>query len=228
MAANLILGNGLLGSELVKQTGWDCVTLFGNGFDILEPFGYDLFMADYNQIINCVGWTKNHSMREINMDINFKAVVDLVEYCNCKRKKLVQISSDILYHGSMSSASENDVPVHAPNWYAYSKLLADGYVQSCCKDHLLIRTAFKPRPFPFPVAYNKLGNFDYVDVIAGLIVKLIEKDAQGVYNVGTHMKTILNHARETVPDIQLDDRAPFVDVSMTLNKMHATLRDSGS
>jgi dTDP-4-dehydrorhamnose reductase len=224
--SNLILGNGLLGTEMVKQTGWDCVSIL-TGFDVCEPLLYNRFMKGYKTVINCVGYTKNHNNRQFNMDINFKSVVSLVDYCNLNNMKLVQVSTDIIYAGSVRNACEDDVPVHAPNWYAYAKLLADGYVQAVCTDHLLIRTAFKPRPFPFPVAYNKMGNFDYVDVITGLIVKLIEKDAKGVYNVGTHAKTMLNHARETVPDIQLDDRAPFVDVSMTLNKMHATLRDWG-
>ena len=123
-------------------------------------------------------------------------LVDLVDYCNRQGKKYVHISTDIVYAGSVHSASEDDVPIHARNWYAYSKLLADGYVQAVCEDYLLIRTAFKPRPFPHKVAVNKVGNFDYVDVITGLIVELIEGEASGVYNVGTKLKTMLEHARE--------------------------------
>ena len=33
----LILGDGLLGSELVKKTGWDCVSRKNNEFDITNP-----------------------------------------------------------------------------------------------------------------------------------------------------------------------------------------------
>jgi nucleoside-diphosphate-sugar epimerase len=222
MAANLILGNGLLGSELIRQTGWDCATL-EDGFDVLMPHLYRQFLSDHDCIINCIGFTTDHRDRERNIDLNFRAAVYLANWCDLHRKRYVHISTDIVYAGSPPFAREGDVPVHDPNWYAYAKLLADGYVQMCCKDYLLVRTAFKPRPFPFPVAFRKVGNFDYVDIIAGLIIRLIEKNVIGVYNVGTKLKTMVEHARETVPDIQLKMDSKFVDVSMNLEKMEAVL-----
>lgn len=224
MATNLILGNGLLGAELVRQTGWDCVPHKSDiGFDVLCPWRLHSYLKGHECLVNCTGYTKYHGNRPANMAINFQGAINLVNYCNTTGKRYVHISTDIVYAGSVPFATEEDVPVHAPNWYAYSKLLADGYVQQACTDYLLIRTAFKPRPFPFPVAFDKYGNFDYVDIIAGLIVKLIESDAKGVYNVGTHAKTMLNHARETVPDIELDAKYPLVNVSMNITKMHGVL-----
>ena len=218
MAEKLILGNGLLGTELKRQTGWDAVTR-KDGFNLLIPFLFGRYLNGYDSLINCTGFTKDHSDKETNLALNYKAVVDLVDYCNRQGKKYVHISTDIVYAGSVHSASEDDVPIHARNWYAYSKLLADGYVQAVCEDYLLIRTAFKPRPFPHKVAVNKVGNFDYVDVITGLIVELIEGGASGVYNVGTKLKTMLEHARETVPDIELNTDSSPVDVSMNISKL---------
>ena len=219
MANNVILGDGIIGSELKRQTGWESVTRRHDGFDVRIPFLYNRYLSGFDCIINCTGFIKDHSDKQNNLELNFKAVVDLVNYCNQHGKKYVHISTDIVYAGSVHSASEDDVPIHARNWYAYSKLLADGYVQAVCEDYLLIRTAFKPRPFPHKVAVNKVGNFDYVDVITGLIVELIEGGASGVYNVGTKLKTMLEHARETVPDIELNTDSSPVDVSMNISKL---------
>ena len=224
MTEHLILGNGLLGTELQRLTGWKCVPHEFEGFDLAEPWNFGFYLSDGDPIINCTGHTKEHKDRFYNMELNFRAVIDLVEYCNVHHKKYVHISTDIVYAGSVLYASEDDVPVHAPNWYAYSKLLADGYVQTVCKDYLLIRTAFKPRPFPFSVAVNKVGNFDYVDVIGDLIVRLIQSGAEGVYNVGTGLKSMHKHALETVPDIELLEDSEMVDVSMNLGKMKAALK----
>ena len=33
----VILGNGLLGMEIQKQTGWDIISKKENGFDITQP-----------------------------------------------------------------------------------------------------------------------------------------------------------------------------------------------
>jgi dTDP-4-dehydrorhamnose reductase len=219
MSKYLILGNGTLGTELKKQTGWKSVTRSDDGFDVLDSFLYGRYLKGYECIINCTGFTKDHSDKGNNLDANFKAVVELANYCARHNKKYVHISTDIVYAGSVHSASESDVPVHARNWYAYSKLLADGYVQVACENYLLIRTAFKPRPFPHKVAFPKVGNFDFVDVITGLIVELINGGAVGVYNVGTEYKTMYSLAQEIVPDIVLDDSRELVDVSMNLEKL---------
>lgn len=219
----LILGDGVLGTELHQQTGWDVVSYDKDGFDLLDPNRYWRYMIDYDCVVNCTGFTTMHSDRERNMLLNFEAVIDLVDQCNLYDIKYVHISTDIVYAGSVMYASEDDVPVHAPNWYAYSKLLADGYVQTICTDYLLIRTAFKPRPFPYSVAVNKVGNFDYVDVIGDLIVRLIQSGAEGVYNVGTELKSMHQHALETVPDIELLEDSEMVDVSMNLRKMSEIL-----
>lgn len=228
MSNIVILGNGTLGAELKKQTGWKSVTRSDDGFDALDPFFYRRYLKGHDCIINCVGFTKDHSDRQANLDLNFKVAVELADYCNRYNKKYVHISTDIVYADSVHSAKEDDVPVHARNWYAYSKLLADGYVQEFCKDYLLIRTAFKPRPFPYKVAFPKVGNFDYVDVIAGLIIELIEGGAAGVYNVGTQYKTMFSHALETNPEVKSDDAHELVDVSMSLGKLRAFRNERNS
>jgi len=95
-------------------------------------------------------------------------------------------------------------------------------VQARASNFLLIRTSFKPRPFPYPEAITtQTGNFDYIDVISALIIKLINAGAAGVYNVGTDKKTIYELAQRTrnvVPvDRTLHESMP-TDITMNVEK----------
>ena len=122
----------------------------------------------------------------------------LIDYCNEKSIKLVHISTDYVYAGSVNNASEEDVPVHCNNWYGYTKLLGDGLVQLQSNDYLLVRCTHKPTPFPYDAAWiDQVGNFDYVNIISDLIIKLINANANGLYNVGTETKTMYEMASRT-------------------------------
>src|SRR6185295_17590637 len=73
--------------------------------------------------------------------------------------------------------------------------------------HLILRTLFKPNPFPFPKAYfNQYTQGDYVDVIAELLAYkiqsfLVDPVSEETY-LGTGRKTILDLARRTRPDVE--------------------------
>ena len=55
--------------------------------------------------------------------------------------------------------------------YGLTKQLGEEIVKTHPK-HLIIRTLFKPNPFPFPKAYaDQYNQGDYVDVIAKLLAK---------------------------------------------------------
>jgi dTDP-4-dehydrorhamnose reductase len=133
-----------------------------------------------------------------------------------------------LYSYSKENASEEDVPVHNRTFYAYTKLLADAYVQLRLKNYLLIRTSFKPRPFPYEKAImTQVGNFDYTDTVSNMIIKLIEKNKTGIYNVGTKRKTIYDLAVQTNPDViasyeYLNENMP-TNVTMDISKLQKAL-----
>lgn len=217
----IIFGNGLLGGELVRQSGWGSPTRLWGRIEIRKPDSYVEYVKKYDQVINCIGYTNTgDNNKEPHWGVNFKGVIDLVNLCNQYDTKLVHISTDYIYANSVRNAKETDVPVHYDNWYTYTKLLADGYVQAMSNDYLMFRTSFKPRPFPWDAAWSNVeGNFDYVDKIVPLMIELIEKGATGVYNIGTGFKTMLELAQETKPDIKpiLSKDIPY-DVSMDLTK----------
>ena len=226
MSKVLILGDGLLGSELVKQTGWDYLSRKKDGIDV-KTFDLWMFkMMNYNIIINCIANTDTYSIdKESHWDVNYKFVDFLITFCNEFGIKLVHISTDYVYVNSVADASENDVPVHDKNWYSYTKLLADGLIELKCKDYLICRCGHKPTPFQYPEAWvDFVGNFDYVDVIAELIIELVKENESGIYNVGTELKNMYELANKTrkIVGIFKPEQVPD-DVSMDIKKLKKCL-----
>ena len=220
----LVLGDGLLGSEIVKQTNWDFVSR-KNGFDINNLNSID---NSYNVILNCIAHTDTYSKeKEKHWEVNCVFVKNLIEFCNKRNIKLIHISTDYVYTNSIEDASENDVPVHCNNWYGYTKLLGDGLVQLLSDNYLLIRCTHKPTPFPYEKAWiNQVGNFDYVDIISNLIIESINKNLNGVYNIGTEKKTIFELAIKTkeVMAIYAPDFVPK-NTTMNIDKLIKSLND---
>lgn len=214
----LVLGDGILGSEIVKQTGWD-FTSRKKGFDIKNIESID---KKYTTILNCIAHTDTYSNdKEVHWDVNCVFVKNLIDYCNVNNIKLIHISTDYLYTYSIDNASENDVPVHCNNWYGYTKLLGDGLVQLYSNNYLVIRCTHKPYPFPFDNAWvDQIGNFDYVNKISEIIIKLITTNTNGVYNVGTELKTMFDLASQTknVGQLYSPKHVPK-NTSMCLNKL---------
>lgn len=219
----LVLGDGLLGSELVKQTGWEYLSRKRNGFNIKNV---ESIPVEYGIIVNCIANTDTYSNdRKLHWETNYQFVNDLINFTNKNGIKLIHISTDYVYSGSIDNASENDVPVHCNNWYGYTKLLSDGLVQLLSKNYLLCRCTHKPNPFPYESAWiDQIGNFDYVNNISSIIIDMIRKDLSGVYNVGTELKTMYQLASSTrgVNPIFSPKESPK-NTSMSLEKLQKNL-----
>ena len=199
----LVLGDGLLGSEMVKQSGWDYVSRKKDNIDLDEILSI-VASNDKSIIVNCIANTDTYSDdKQSHMDVNYKFVVDLVQICNQFDKKYIHISTDYVYSNSIVSATEDDVPVHNPTWYSYSKILADGYVENFSQNHTTFRVTHKPRPFPYEKAWdNQFGNFDYVDNQARRIISLILRNVNGIYNIGVdNPRSVFTMAVETNKDV---------------------------
>lgn len=223
----LVLGDGILAKSIVNQTGWSYISRKKDYFDITLVEKYNLFFKEYDVLINCIANTDTYSSdRQKHWDVNYKFVYDLVSYCNQYQKKLVHISTDYIYTYSKSMATEDDVPVHHDSWYGYTKNLSDGLVQLLSKNYLLCRCMHKPYPFPYDVAWvDQIGNFDYVDIISSQIIQLILRGSEGVFNVGTDLKSIFDLALETnqkVKPVHSPIHAPK-DISKSCDKLKKEL-----
>ena len=218
----IVLGEGILGGEIIKQTGWDYISRKKDDIN-LDDFDKWMFKLDkYDVIVNCIANTNTYSDdKELHIKINYHFVKHLVNYCNQMGKKLVHISTDYIYANSDNERKESDVPVHHSSWYGYSKLIGDAHVELECDKFLICRLSHKPFPFQYDRAWTDvITNADYTPKIVDLLVKLINKIVEGVFNIGTDKKTIYELASQTkeVEKILSPEKTPK-NVTMDLNKL---------
>ena len=226
----IILGDGLLAKEIEKQTGWFFVSRKKDNIDFNDEASYFHFLKDYDVVLNCIANTDTYSTdKESMLKTNVKGLSRLVDWCSNNEKKLVHISSDYVYANSTNEPSENDVPVHAENWYSYTKLLAEGYVELKSKDYLIIRCGFKEFPYTAQHAWSDVkGNFDYVSNIAEGIIRLVASQREGTYNVGSSdSHTMHDLAKESFPEVNetLSNETMPKDVSMNCMKYKIAITD---
>lgn len=223
----LILGDGLFGNELHNQTEWDFISRKKDKIDINYFNEWSDKLNSYDVIVNAIAYTKTYEDNyEDNWNANVKFLNELINFCNVFDKKLVHISTDYLYAGSVTNAKETDVPVHVNSWYGYTKLVGDAIVQLNSKNFLLCRLSHKPYPFPYEYAwYNVKTNCDYVNTICELVIELIHSNAAGLYNVGTEHKTIYDLAKKTNESIKTSKANDYVpnDTTMNITKLQTKL-----
>jgi len=214
----LILGDGLLGSEIASQTGWNVASRKLGNLDINNYSELCALISGYPTIINCIANTDSYSAnKQEHWDINYEFAAKLSDLCKLRGKKLVHISTEFVYANNTYPPSEEDLPLPDHNWYAYTKLLADEYIKLTNDNFLICRELHKPRLLNYNNIWNVRTSGDTVDKIATLIVKLVYKNATGVYNVGTGDKT-LSEIFPDIPSINPPSGIPK-DTRMNLNKL---------
>lgn len=220
----LVLGDGLLGSEIISQTGWNYVSRKKDSVNAEDFNNWSSLLDNYDTIVNCIGFTKTYeNNQKDSWNLNVVFVSELLEYCNNTGKKLVHISTDYLYAGSVPNATETDVPIPVNTWYGYSKLVGDALVQLKSNNHLICRLSHKPNPFPYESAWTDIHtNCDSANIIAGLVIDLVNLEAVGVYNVGTEIKSIYDLAKRSNSEITPINKPAHVpdDISMNVEKLN--------
>ena len=215
----LVLGKGKLGSEIVKQTGWDYLSRAEHEITIDNFDEWKDRMSVYDVIVNCIGNTDTYSDdKEKHWKANYELVTFLAEFCDENNKKLVHISTDYLYQNSIEDAEETNECEFEHTWYMFTKLLADEYLKEHAKNYLICRLSHKPYPFPYESAWvDVVTNADYTPVITDLVIKLIEGGAEGLYNVGTERKTIYELAQRTNKNVLKSISPSHVPKNITMN-----------
>jgi dTDP-4-dehydrorhamnose reductase len=167
--------------------------------------------------------------KSINSNIIGTANVAMV--CNMYKVKPVYISTDYVYEGTFLKGSyyENDYIAPVDN-YGWSKLGGECAI-NMVKNHLILRCCFSERPFRHPKAFTNLyKSYMYVDEIAPIIWKLIDKDCKGTYNVGGKKQSVYDFAKESNPNVlpicrsEIDEVIPF-NTSMNTSKLTKELND---
>ncbi|MDB4344772.1 sugar nucleotide-binding protein [bacterium] len=231
MSKVVILGDGILGKELHNQTGWDVISRSKNGFDALTPDFNSLvaqehgviFYPKYTTIVNCIANTDSYSDDlQPHLDINYKFVTSLVDFCKEWKIKLVHISTEFVYANNDILPKETDLPIPDNTWYAKTKLLADYYISAMCNDYLICRELHKSNNFAPPQVWDVKTNGDKVSNIAEILVKLINKKATGIFNVGTYEKSLKDIVPKSKPI--LPPKHVPLDTRMDITKLKQFLK----
>lgn len=119
--------------------------------------------------------------------------------------RLVHISTDYVFHGDRGGYAEDDPPGPVRNHYALSKLVAEE-VARLAPRHLVIRTSFRPREWPYETAFEDVyTSQDYVDVIApevALALKYLRDVPYDTLHIATERKSVFELARRRRPDVR--------------------------
>jgi dTDP-4-dehydrorhamnose reductase len=141
--------------------------------------------------------------------VNVAGTRNLVKEALRRETALVHISTDYVFDGSRGGYRETDEPGPVRNYYALSKLAAEEVVRVVPR-HLVIRTSFRPREWPYPVAFEDVfTSQDYVDVIApeiALAVRRLEAIPYDTLHIATERKSVYELARRRKPDVRPGSR----------------------
>ena len=118
----LVLGDGLLGTEIVNQTGWDIVSRkLGNLPDINNFGELANLVYTYDVVVNCIAHTDTYSKdKQPHYNINYKFAADLSDVCNNEDVKLVHISTEFVYANNEGLPTEEDIPMPGNTWYGHT------------------------------------------------------------------------------------------------------------
>jgi len=148
--------------------------------------------------------------------VNVEGTRNLVRAVTNRGIFLVHISTDYVFEGSQGGYREDDPVGPVRNYYSLSKLAAEEVARTA-PEHLVIRTSFRPREWPYPTAFTDVyTSQDYVDVIApkiALAVRHCREIPHSVLHIATERKSVFELARRRRPDVRPGSkRAAGVDL----------------
>ena len=142
---------------------------------------------------------------------------------------LIHISTDYVFAGDQGNYAEDDPLGPVRNYYALSKLVAEEIVRSY-PQHLVIRTSFRPRQWPYPQAFDDVyTSQDYVDIIAPDIALAVRQHRAIPYDtlhIATARKSVYALAQQRAPQVQRGSKAAAGvdlpdDISLDISRWQA-------
>jgi dTDP-4-dehydrorhamnose reductase len=208
-------GDGLLATELKKyfivrpESSGGVVDMFFLNRDMLDVTNkFDLFLTldkiFPDIVIHCAALTNStyvNKNRAESIEVNIIGTAHLAMWCARNGCRMVYISTDYIYDGSLKQEHREDEAVKPNNLYATTKLGGECAVE-LVPNHLIIRTSFGASKFPYEEAYDDLiVSKDYVDVIAPMIFRAARSSVNGILNIGTEAKSVYDYAVKRNPDV---------------------------
>ena len=232
-------GNGRLGTELkalipgmvAPGSSELDITDLGSVLDVVRLERPDLIVhaAAYT---NVGGAEKN---REQCWAVNVEGTRHMAQAANEVGAKLLHISTDYVFDGEQGGYRESDTPGPVVNYYSLTKLVAEEAARAA-REHLIVRTSFRPREFAYPEAFSDVfTSQDYVDIIAPQIA-LVALHALNItdklLHVATERKSVYELARRRNAGVQEGLKASATvrlpgDVSLDSSRWHALRAELG-
>ncbi len=201
-------GTGQLGSEL-RQLLPEVIAPSHQELDVTQPSTIEdtLERIQPKVLVHAAAYT-DVTGAEQNQKACWQANVvgtrNLTQLAALRGIFLIHISTDYVFAGTRGMYQENDAVGPVCNYYALSKLVAEE-IGRLAPGYLIIRTSFRPRIWPYPVAFTDVyTSQDYVDVIAPEIALAIQKCHQIPYqtlHIATERKSVYELARRRMPDV---------------------------
>lgn len=118
---------------------------------------------------------------------------------------LVYLSTDYVFEGTRGMYREDDTPGPVRHYYSLTKLVAESIVRLLPR-HLSIRSSFRPRQWPYPVAFTDVyTSQDYIDIIAPEIALAIARCREipfDTLHIATERKTSFELAQRRNPEVK--------------------------
>lgn len=202
-------GTGRLGTALRKLLP-ELIAPSRAELDITDPSSVERAFAKYRPkvVVHAAAYT-NVAGAEVEKAlcwrVNVEGTRNLVRAALGYDLHFVHISTDYVFWGDVGGYREDDPVGPVRNYYALSKLVAEELVRLLPR-HLIIRTSFRPSPWPYPTAYTDLfTSQDYLEVIAPQIALALQNLQRIPYNtlhIATERKSAYELALRTRPDVQ--------------------------
>ncbi|HYF77464.1 MAG TPA: NAD(P)-dependent oxidoreductase [Symbiobacteriaceae bacterium] len=201
-------GSGRLGTEL-RTLLPGMVAPPRAELDVTRPESIEATLDRYRPsvVVHAAAYTnvaRAETDRQACWEANVTGTKNLVRMLTSRGVQLVHISTDYVFEGTRGAYREEDPLGPVRNYYALSKLAAEEVVRVLDR-HLIIRTSFRPREWPYPVAFSDVyTSQDYVDIIAPKIALLLQRCNEIPYqtlHVATERKSVFELARRRKPDV---------------------------
>ncbi|MGH7482645.1 MAG: SDR family oxidoreductase [Longimicrobiales bacterium] len=201
-------GTGLLGQELAPLLG-DVVAPPRAALDVLLPetIAAAIRRERPKVLVHAAAYTDvagAESERALAWATNVDGTRNVALACRDADVLLVHVSTDYVFDGQRGGYREDDTPGPPINHYALTKIAAEA-VARCAPRHLVLRTSFRPRKWPYARAYTDVvTSQDYVDVIAPMLAAVVRRASEldfDTLHVGTEPKTVHALARRRQPAV---------------------------
>ncbi len=201
-------GEGRLGTELRALLPGVIAPLMSE-MDITDPAAIAAHLDRHRPdvVVHAAAYTDvagAETKRELCWAVNVDGTRNVVQAVAGRGLQLVHISTDYVFDGTRGGYAEDAAPGPTINYYALTKLVAEALARFAPR-HLVLRTSFRPREWPYPKAFTDVfTSQDYVDIIApeiALAIRRCDEIPYATLHVATERKSVFDLAKRRRPDV---------------------------